>query len=821
MKLKKLLLTFRILLIVMVLALVSSVALSFILTDLSLVFYILAGVSFILILSLHILMFVFGSKLKKLNNKDLEKINEAIDDNLHNKRTFVELENSSNKELAKTAELISKLSIEGKSIENYHIYKKVGFLSFAKKMLDQRQLNEAAYLKFAKKAENKADFDKKIYEFIKENFKFAYFATDENEFDVLILNAGDRNSFEKKIDELKLAAKLAYYPDYSFNELEDVTSKEPVRKENGLEIYENLHKEVASYNELVRRSLAEKIEEPRALSDFMRESYKYLPFTHIVLKTEKSYLRQVNKPSDRTYLEYQRADFKYHEETLLFKYEGTNVILILASLNDISGFTYEENHIISEFKAGLVALTLPEIIKIKKEEIELRANNTLEKFNAYEYVINKDYEILEASKSLQEKFDKAIKGKKCHKVLFGLDKPCEDCPLKGKKINKLVTKLGSGNYKFEAQAAGENHQIYLTRLESHIISRKVLEERILDLVNADKRGYLLIFKIDFIDDLALKYKTTIEDITDRMLNILKAYSVDGNLYQKDRDEFVYIFEYASQAEVNEVATRISSAFEDKLSLTEKGVMLVPRTILLSYPLEVNSIFSLDSLSRTLFAQAERRGRLYRISTEPQAINRKRECLEVLENSLKNNNIPLKYDVFKDNKENKSLFKLHFDYYDEKDTPIREDIITLYAKLENLYFPLLERTMKCINFKENGQVIMFLSREALTEQVFAMINMEFKRRKMEPSALIIETAENYLKDHEDLYKKYSELGFVFGLGSIESKEVASFEIRPKYIRVDLRKLEKDKLYASRIYEARKKGIDLLVEEENTIDARYEK
>ena len=172
---------------------------------------------------------------------------------------------------------------------------------------------------------------------------------------------------------------------------------------------------------------------------------------------------------------------------------------------------------------------------------------------------------------------------------------CKDCPLKG-EVEKNTLLLGSNVYRRRTLEVGDNSCVYLLNEEKPYINNKDdLSNKLLGLINdGDAKGYLLCFKIDSLAGLASKNKTPVNDVVKEIVRVLGQYGISDNLYRKEEDEFVYILEDASVAQSISVAKEVSKAFLEKFSTLNKEISFIPKMILLSYPLEVNTLFSLSN-----------------------------------------------------------------------------------------------------------------------------------------------------------------------------------------------------------------------------------
>ena len=822
MKIRDAKLTFKIVLLVLFALIIASLILALTIKDGSYAFIITTLVAMAMALLIFVVVLILGSIEKKQNKqeraKEKDKLLKALDNYQRGENILIDDKAMKDENLREVALRMEELSYQDTLLIKGRVYKKENFLDYFAKSINLNEVANMCYLRYLNP-------DEDIYKFIMDNFTDTYFARGENELDIIIVNFSLKTKLEEKLNQYLISKNkeidVVYYPDYNLNEFIDAFDKEG-EKNKKLNIYSKDRKEVFNYHHIFLKYLYNPNKDENLLVEFMKESLSYLPYTHAALKVNGENYKIVRYAKEKEYQKTEFEEFKYYEEIPLFKVDGLELTLVLASLNDIKVLSYQKQVILSEFMGGIIALYLPFKNQYAYKDLAKELEDLLSIHQSYSYEVDDNYNILEASANLRSKFQVEITDKKCYKTLFNRNKPCDLCPLRNPGgMDKLLPFIGSNNYRIRSFNYHGHHKIYVINLRNVARGRALLEERLLDLINNDQRGYVLAFKIEFLDDTALKYKLDKEEIIEQLFEIFKMYLINGNIYRKAEDELVYIFENASQSDVIEVARRLSFAFEDKLGINEKGIALTPKMVMLSYPLEINSIFSLDSLCRTMFALADKRGRLYRLSGEAIAVNKKRHYLEQIDISLKNDKIPLKYENIHDNKTNTNIKEVHYDYYDEEHHSIKEDQITLYAKIENLYTALIERTIRSIDFSSNNIYSLYLAREAFDKTIFAMIENEINKKKVGLDKLIIETSETYIRANLDLVKYLIDKGFVFALSSIEVDN-NDLPIKVKYAKIDLKKFSSDKNYAHRVLSIKNSGVDLcFIGENKELDGRYQK
>lgn len=141
-----------------------------------------------------------------------------------------------------------------------------------------------------------------------------------------------------------------------------------------------------------------------------------------------------------------------------------------------------------------------------------------------------DFTLLNGSQTLKALFPNVKFGEKCHKTLYGLDMPCKDCPLL--TGNKKTVKNGRDNYE-TSLVLSDHHNIYRVLAIKNIYSHKsqsrynqdllvnsfhTLVENLQDAYTMNGKGYLLLLRIDNLEDLVK------ERGSEGTLSILRSFS---------------------------------------------------------------------------------------------------------------------------------------------------------------------------------------------------------------------------------------------------------------------------------------------------------
>ena len=765
-------------------------------------FIIIALVSVVIFVILSVLIV---NSMRKRRKDEKEFILEGLDKYRHNQQVIVK--NLENPDLDDIANAVSDLSILGRSLRNKYVYNMKDFLSYVDNHIDYNDLTNLAYIYMQREVPIKELLDK---------YDVVYMNKEEVGFSIMVVNFADKKALEN-IVRLYVRnnnhVSIIYYPDYSILDFIWLDRLKPTYNGDYLKIYdkeENQFK-LNNYYALVNEVTLKDDKSGISIEEFITKSMRFLPFSNIVIKVNGE--QEFYKWSDKeNFNDHKQEEYEFYKDVTLYQKDGNRLSIVLAAYKDLSYLSNDQQLILDSFLNTILVLYLPKFLHTLDKETEKRIYRNMQNVRGYSYVIDKDYNIISASDNLKNKYKEDLNGKKCYKVLFDRAEPCVNCPRMNENCLKHMPSIGTNTYEFSSVDNGKETQISFVEKNSKVLNKKALQETLLDQINNERHGYVMVFKIDYLTDLALKHKVEKEQIVSELVDILSSYSLDGSLYRKEIDEFAYVLENARYAECIEIAKKLSFAFEDKISLEDNGVLLTPKIILLSYPLEINSLFALDSLSRTLFRQADKRGKLYRLAIDPVYVNRKREYLEIIEQSLKDDKIPVSYREFVNKDSGEVIKDVRFNYLDKDNNPIKEETITLYAKLEGFYFPMLERVVKSVPYDNEFKYAFYFGKEAMDNSLFATVVSTLNAMKIPLNRVIIISEELYFFNHKDILEKYGEMGLGFGLTNIESNIDYSLPVKVKFARVNKDKYFSNKKYARKVLAIHKLGIPLLSHEE---------
>ena len=670
------------------------------------------------------------------------------------------------------------------------------------------------------------DMTEEMRESLMKDLGANYFGRGDYSLDVVVLGSTDHETLENNVKEFLekhdgLRAIIAYYPVINKEDLFSSTYPYYVIGEKFL-VVKGTSDEINNLS----RVILENENRANPLDSIGAISYQYMMMsglTHVSVTYEGNILKGARR-AGYFYLEsYPRDEIPFYKEVKLNISSTYRIGVVLANVDaDKIKLSRQEKELEFLYVEAMKKLMLFYLSKEEKQENLAIKDDLLELTNSYYYRVDKEFNIISVSKSLQEKYADDLIGKPCYKALYKKNRPCANCPInKGEKFGVTVPSIGSDTFRLRSVPRGKYKDVYmLEESVPAVSSRDQLDERLLDYLNNDHRGYILAFKIDGLEIITRKFKVDKNYVAQRVMNNLADYSLLANLYQKEDDEFVYILDNTGREGAYALAERLVKAMEEKVDLRGNVTQLNIKIITMSYPLEVSTLFDLDSLSRTLYALAEKKGRLYRVDEDPIPIDKRRELIELLEASFMSDAIPLRYrDIV--SKDGKVLYKeAMFDYRNSMGEPVRSDDITLIAKQEHYYSTLIERTIKTLNLNE-GVYAMPLSKEGLNEDTFKSIWNQLTPKKAKASSIIFEVREkDTIKIKKFMDSKRDE-GFRFAIRMVDVNEKKTDPKKYEYIRIEEKRFGKDILYTLKVRSLKEKGMKILKEKESTceIDGDY--
>ena len=234
----------------------------------------------------------------------------------------------------------------------------------------------------------------------------------------------------------------------------------------------------------------------------------------------------------------------------------------------------KELHIDSYLQEALVVLCDKIAAILLGERRDQEVNNSyqeidsllkLSEFATYR-VASDDYTLLRASRTFYDIFPKVKLGEKCYKALYGLDKPCPDCPLLSG--NKKVSAISNTHYETSLVLANRKSTYQVMTLKN--IGKEEGEQRyhpdllinsygslVEALTNAymiNGKGYLLLLRIDNLPDLVQEFGSEgyLSIVRDFVNKLKKRHNSLENIYYFNNQTLALLFtEYGQIDIVNE------------------------------------------------------------------------------------------------------------------------------------------------------------------------------------------------------------------------------------------------------------------------------
>ena len=267
----------------------------------------------------------------------------------------------------------------------------------------------------------------------------------------------------------------------------------------------------------------------------------------------------------------------------------------------------KEFHIDSYIQEALVVLCDKIAAILLGERRDEQVRNSMEEIESLlklsEYatyrISHGDYRLLRTSNTMKDFFSKKINlGEPCYKVLYGLDKPCHDCPLL--TGNKKVSKMN--NFQYETSLVLENHDSpyhVMTLRNIHgedseqrynpdllVNSYPSLIEAMNNCYEINGKGYLLLLRIDNLSDLVSVYGSEgyLNIIRHFVTNIKKRHNNLENIYFFNNQTLALLFTEYGQVDIISECEKIFSIGQKVLRGQDDSHIQVRLTYLpIGYP----------------------------------------------------------------------------------------------------------------------------------------------------------------------------------------------------------------------------------------------
>ena len=739
-------------------------------------------------------------------DEDKTEIVKALDKISRSEETTLLNVDSDDQQLVDIAKRINKIYLSQNVLLPNKFYKGNHFYDELLKLIRRNELDDFVYIRLT-------GIDKKIYDKVVDGYNKRYSHLSKEYIDVVIPSINDREEIIARIKALveeipSMKGYIAFSRDYSLYDIMKYMDERYKLSNPRLQVYEPNEK---SFRSISNKYASMDLAKNRILNDYLKEIYYFLPFTHIGIKFNEDYYRLCTLGTLKQIDQVDESEFVVFKKYDLFKFNDDDISLVLASTEPVI-FDASTDENIATFRRMIRLLMVHELGQDDYDLLNHRYERLEQLTKSLSYEVDDDYKIIYASKYLENHFNHSIKGEKCYKILHNREEPCKNCPMKRDDIKNTYV-LGSSAYQAKFASNGDYETIYLLNREKpYVPDKKDLSVRLLSLINNNSKGYLLVFKLDTLSSYANRMKVSEEDIVNEVVKSLTVYGLSENLYRKDKDEFVYVLDEAVSADGIRVAKELSKAFLEKFPAGSSEVIFAPKIIMLSYPLEVNTLFSLDALSRKLFSTMNEKGMLYRLDDTPVPIDNHRYYIEILERSYKEWNMPIKYNLIKDLKGNRHLSYVELDYYDDNGNPIPEGELTLYTKIDGTYLNLMDKFIRALDFSvEKYEYILPIGKEGIDLTEANALIPYFKSIKVDPARLILEIKEKDAFNYQETVKKMMEMGFKFGIIVKDNLIYKINVLEYSYIKIDGSKLDNDKNYQFKVNNMLNKKVPFMVQE----------
>ena len=188
-----------------------------------------------------------------------------------------------------------------------------------------------------------------------------------------------------------------------------------------------------------------------------------------------------------------------------------------------------------------------------------------------------DFLLLRASSTFKSLFPKAKEGEKCYKALYGLDEPCQDCPLLNGSKKSMV--IGKDNYETSLvlSARNTNYQVLaIKNLYTHHTHHRYHQDLIINSYHSlietlensyeiNGKGYLLLLRLDNLEQLVEEkgsegYLSIIRDFTRR---VKKMHNGIENIYFYNNQFLALLYTEYGQTDILDECEKIYNLAQNK------------------------------------------------------------------------------------------------------------------------------------------------------------------------------------------------------------------------------------------------------------------
>ena len=227
---------------------------------------------------------------------------------------------------------------------------------------------------------------------------------------------------------------------------------------------------------------------------------------------------------------------------------------------------------------------------------EIESLLKLSEFATYR-VAQDSYTLLKKSSTLSNLFPQAQLGEKCYKALYGLDKPCKDCPLL--TGNKKISELANSHYETSLVLANKKAIYKVMTLRN--VGKEEGEQRynpdllinsyasLLEALNnnylINGKGYLLLLRIDNMADIVEKQGTEgyFSIIRDFIQQLKKRHNALENIYFFNNQTLALLFTEFGQIDIVNECEEIFEITRSKRHKTDNDIIINVTYLPIAYP----------------------------------------------------------------------------------------------------------------------------------------------------------------------------------------------------------------------------------------------
>ena len=485
-----------------------------------------------------------------------------------------------------------------------------------------------------------------------------------------------------------------------------------------------------------------------------------------------------------------------------FRGEGSGIVFLTARKG--LHLTLLQREKLQEMVPNVTQAAIQLISTQRVEFAEQRFNALASRNEQYLYSIDqKTKKILDVSESLARKFPDAVPGEICHKAIFGLDEPCENCPLSVGTIKRLIPELGvkeTQHSVLSLRLGAEGYATMLLEKEAERGTAAAFLDRVLMIKNLkafsvdlsrtlhspSNAGSIVAVRLTNKDALLERFPgQNASALLGPIVRELQSLGHDDVLYRYDEKTLVFFLpSMVSRSVLYGFIEEVAAAIHGPLYIGADS--FTPRYVYshLNYPSDINSAADAVALLHSELTRCEALGEGLVAEVGRNRLRKayRPDYLEaLLAEKLKSRRVDMRYYATNDKNNRANRIEAYMTLLTEDHSRIQHGEFSKIARDKNLSFPLDLASLKQLaetysNYRDNVLKDNGISSYIISLNPGTLLNRDFPDRlrstlsdyNMPASYLTIDAHAAYLIGHVEAVtaaiKEIRKLGVKIAAGN---------------------------------------------------------